>query len=192
MINASFTRFADIGNTMPYSQQNTFCVAELVFQTNLQSADGDVLPLGIIGEVNAPHIRGFGLLARTTLTEAEMKRLDRLSSRLLSSPIDFLGQRMRGIFTRMNENDGLRGHLVDELQCSLGSIVVQNRVDLPVAASWLVSQCDEIYDDVREQLRAQVTGKSKFLRAAIPAMVKTPDLHQLIAESYEESLQFAA
>jgi hypothetical protein len=50
----------------------------------------DAIPLGVMGEVILPRIRGLGLFARTRLAQAELNLLGKVDRRKMEHPFDYL------------------------------------------------------------------------------------------------------
>jgi len=50
----------------------------------------DAIPLGVMGEIILPRIRGLGLYARTKLAQAELSLLGKVDHKKMERPFDYL------------------------------------------------------------------------------------------------------
>ena len=73
---------------IPFLTQFEFCY--ICFYNKEEMERTSAIPLGVMGEIILPKIRGLGLYARTQLAQDELKILGAADRKKLERPFDFL------------------------------------------------------------------------------------------------------
>ena len=74
-----------------HEEMRTLKLSTIVYDCDLTLPEHrEIIPLGVIVEVVIPHIRGLGLIAKKTLTDDEIGKLDEFGKRMLDNPFERL------------------------------------------------------------------------------------------------------